>query len=322
MRPPGVYVTGSMFGNGLYFADRAPRASSTPSAATAERGATATPTHVRRRVALGKIKKYQNSQSHLSKAPPGFHSVPRARQDRPRPQRIHSLRHQAARSSDISSNSRRGIRCGSSTSAKTEGQESTVTGYWLIEAKRLFSIALLRFDNGSRESYHSHAFNSISWLLSGYLREESLDGGFIDHTADWLWPIITRRKTFHRVFSSGTTWVLRFRARGESVEGVQPQDQEVLSPRPNGRVVALLNGESLRGSRYPPHDQRCSIPKKTHEGREDCPGRYLLQNPKGDWYCVDCGLQSRVEGGEGGVGRRIAGRILIHRMFKTERGPK
>ena len=55
--------------------------------------------------------------------------------------------------------------------AKDGGPESKVTGYWLIESKRWFSIALLRFDEGSREAFHTHAFNAISWVLWGELLE-------------------------------------------------------------------------------------------------------------------------------------------------------
>lgn len=98
--------------------------------------------------------------------------------------------------------------------AKDGGPYSTVTGYWLFEIKSLFSIALLRFDNGSRESYHSHAFNSWSWVLRGCLREEHLSDlapSAVDHHYPGLRPILTRRSTFHRVFSIGQTWVLTFR---------------------------------------------------------------------------------------------------------------
>lgn len=98
---------------------------------------------------------------------------------------------------------------------KDGGPDSTVTGYWLIEIKRLFSIALLRFDAGSREQYHTHAFNSTSWLLSGHLREEMLgyDGTteFVTEYRPSVLPIKTFRRTFHRVFSIGTSWVLTFR---------------------------------------------------------------------------------------------------------------
>lgn len=100
---------------------------------------------------------------------------------------------------------------------KDGGPASKVTGYWLIEWKRFFSVALLRFDDGSAEHFHNHAFNSISWLLSGRLKEEHLaDGSYLYH--NWfqnhrpgLKPVITKRSTFHRVFSNGTTWVLTFR---------------------------------------------------------------------------------------------------------------
>ena len=45
---------------------------------------------------------------------------------------------------------------------KDGGNLSTVTGYWLIECKNLFSIVLLKFEGESREAYHTHAFGAIS----------------------------------------------------------------------------------------------------------------------------------------------------------------
>ncbi len=94
--------------------------------------------------------------------------------------------------------------------SKDGGEQSHVWGYWLIEAKWLFSIALLRFEHGTREVYHSHAFNSISWVLKGKLEERHLDWRIQYHVSS-LRPIITRRDTFHQVFSHGQTWVLTFR---------------------------------------------------------------------------------------------------------------
>ena len=95
---------------------------------------------------------------------------------------------------------------------KDGGPESTVTGYWLVEIKPLFSIVLLRFDKGSREAFHEHAFNSISWLLKGKLIE-------IPHNprevTNWyrpsFKPIYTMRNTFHRVISYNRSWVLSVR---------------------------------------------------------------------------------------------------------------
>lgn len=93
---------------------------------------------------------------------------------------------------------------------KDGGKESTVWAYFLTEIKSLFSIALLKFENGSREAYHDHAFNCISWVLSGHLEEHILDGG-INHYKPSLIPIITKMDTFHKVYSHGNTWVLTFR---------------------------------------------------------------------------------------------------------------
>lgn len=97
--------------------------------------------------------------------------------------------------------------------AKDGGKYSTVTGYWLVEAKRLFSVVLLRFGPGTRENFHSHAFNGISWVLRGRLTEEHRYGDRIEYRPSW-WPVITKRDTFHRVRSEGTSWVLNFRGPG------------------------------------------------------------------------------------------------------------
>lgn len=93
---------------------------------------------------------------------------------------------------------------------KDGGPESTSTGFWLIEAKSLFSIVLLRFDGDSREAFHSHAFNCISWLLKGRLIETMVDGRVFEYIPSWN-PFMTTRKDFHRVDSDQTSWALSFR---------------------------------------------------------------------------------------------------------------
>jgi hypothetical protein len=100
---------------------------------------------------------------------------------------------------------------------KDGGAESTVWAHWLIELKGLFSVALLRFEHGTRDAYHSHAFDCVSWVLSGALLEEQVEIDTNLHATSThlhtpgLRPIITRRSTFHRVYSFGRTWVLTFR---------------------------------------------------------------------------------------------------------------
>ena len=100
------------------------------------------------------------------------------------------------------------------TIRKDGGAESTSTGYWLVEIKSLFSIALLKFEGKGREAYHTHAFNAISWLLKGELREDcKMPGGKhrIKYYFPSLKPIITPREPMHKVDSDGTSWALTFR---------------------------------------------------------------------------------------------------------------
>lgn len=94
--------------------------------------------------------------------------------------------------------------------AKDGGPESTVTGYWLVELKKLFSVVLLKFEDGSRDAYHGHAFDSINWVLSGEVEEHEFLKGSRSHRPSWL-PVVTSRDDVHKVVSRGTTWVLSLR---------------------------------------------------------------------------------------------------------------
>jgi hypothetical protein len=110
---------------------------------------------------------------------------------------------------------------------KDGGAESTVWAHWLIEIKGLFSVALLRFEDGTRDAYHSHAFDCVSWVLSGKLVErhrpacqvegrcarpnEWCDEPHTDVHTPSLHPVVTLRDTYHRVRSVGRTYVLTIR---------------------------------------------------------------------------------------------------------------
>jgi hypothetical protein len=93
---------------------------------------------------------------------------------------------------------------------KDGGPESKVAGYWLVEIKSLLSIVLLHFSDGSREAYHSHAFDAVSWVLKGFLCE-AIFRGRMNFYRPSLKPIYTPRDCFHKVLSRGDTWVLSFR---------------------------------------------------------------------------------------------------------------
>lgn len=94
---------------------------------------------------------------------------------------------------------------------KDGGDESSVTGLFIVAIKPLFSVVLLRFDGASREAFHTHAFNCLSWVLRGELREEMRDGRTHRFVRRFR-PYLTTRKDFHKVSSvTPRTWVLSIR---------------------------------------------------------------------------------------------------------------
>lgn len=90
------------------------------------------------------------------------------------------------------------------------GKDSGVTGYFLIEWKKFFSIGLLHFKEGSREAYHSHAFSALSWFVYGSVTEEHLDGRTKEFKPSIL-PKLTPRSCFHKVISHENTWCFTIR---------------------------------------------------------------------------------------------------------------
>lgn len=94
---------------------------------------------------------------------------------------------------------------------KDGGPESHVWGFYVIEIKKLFSVVLLRFEDGSREAFHNHAFNAVSWLLTGSLHELLANHSAVRTYKPSFSPIVTRRTTFHQVRSRGRSWAITFR---------------------------------------------------------------------------------------------------------------
>lgn len=99
---------------------------------------------------------------------------------------------------------------------KDGGEKSTVDAYFLFEVKSLFSIALLKFNKGSRENYHTHAFNAFTWFLSGDLEEESINytdskKSFLKKYKRSFIPKFTKKDNLHRVFAHRDSWCLTVR---------------------------------------------------------------------------------------------------------------
>lgn len=100
--------------------------------------------------------------------------------------------------------------------SKDGGPESRVW-MWGLEIKGLFSLLVLQFKEGSREAFHTHAFNCISWVLRGgglkeVCRNPYVESVMVNTYRPSLRPVRTGRGTFHKVDGIGpSTWVLTFR---------------------------------------------------------------------------------------------------------------
>ncbi len=115
------------------------------------------------------------------------------------------------------------------------GKESGVTGYFLIEWKLLFSVGILHFKKGSRENYHSHAFNALSWFIKGHVTEEKYLGVKKDYTASVI-PKYTPKSNCHRVFAHVDTWC--FTVRG-------PWKNTWFEMTPTGKQINLTHGRTV-----------------------------------------------------------------------------
>jgi hypothetical protein len=98
--------------------------------------------------------------------------------------------------------------------SKDGGPESRVHMYGL-ESKRFGSVLLLRFGHGTREVYHSHAYDCVSRVLSGALFEDQMVGRGV-YSARQLLPrkgwFKTPRECMHQVTGlEPVTWVFTLR---------------------------------------------------------------------------------------------------------------
>lgn len=122
--------------------------------------------------------------------------------------------------------------------AKDGGRESTVDAYFLIEIKGLLSVALLRFSKGSRQNFHSHAFNALTWFLKGSMVEHRKHGA-VEVAKKYkrtLLPKVTKRDNLHKVVANEVSWCLTLRGRWQDTW----QEQT-----PVGEVINLTHGRKI-----------------------------------------------------------------------------
>lgn len=112
------------------------------------------------------------------------------------------------------------------------GKDSGVTAYFLIEWKVFFSIGILHFRIGTREAYHSHAFNALTWWLKGRVTEFKLNGQEKNYRASLI-PKYTSRDNFHKVLAHEDTYALTL--RGPWIDTWQEFKNERLITLTHGR---------------------------------------------------------------------------------------
>lgn len=123
--------------------------------------------------------------------------------------------------------------------AKDGGPESPVDGYFLIEIKKLFSVVLLRFNPGTRETFHSHAFNAVTLWLRGQVTERFAGPYWEEKTWKAGQAKVTRRTDMHRIITPDTgAWALSFRGPWRDTW------QEYKA----GQVTTLTNGRKVVGT--------------------------------------------------------------------------
>lgn len=117
------------------------------------------------------------------------------------------------------------------------GKLSTVRGFWLIEIKGLFSIVLLKFNKGSRENYHSHAFNALTFWIKGRAIEYHKDGSVQTWTPSII-PKYTPRNCFHKIFVEKNTWAISFRGPWNSTwQEHNPKTQQTFNLTHGRKVI-------------------------------------------------------------------------------------
>lgn len=123
--------------------------------------------------------------------------------------------------------------------AKDGGPSSPVEAFFLFEIKNFASVALLKFNEGTRENYHSHAFNALTWFLFGDMVEEKLVDGKIVSSKyrRSLFPKYTAKDNLHKVVANKTSWCFTLRGKWQSTWYEYNEDNNLKITMTNGRRI-------------------------------------------------------------------------------------
>lgn len=122
---------------------------------------------------------------------------------------------------------------------KDGGKDSPVDAYFLFEIKKFMSIALLKFNKGGRENYHSHAFHALTWFICGDMKEERItENGVVTkkYKRSFI-PKFTSRENLHRVSANKDSYAftIRFNWKDSWIEYNEKKNQ----------TITLINGRKV-----------------------------------------------------------------------------
>lgn len=128
------------------------------------------------------------------------------------------------------------------TKCKDGGPESPVDAYFLIEWKGVFSVALLKFNKGRREAYHTHAFHALTWFLFGELEEQRFGRSSKKYKRGIL-PKVTKRDNLHRVKAYRDSWCITLRSPWQDTWTEYCETTNKVTTLTHGRVVVESENE-------------------------------------------------------------------------------
>ena len=128
---------------------------------------------------------------------------------------------------------------------KDGGPKSPVTSLTLIEIKGLFSIMFLKFNKGTREDFHNHAFSALTWFIKGNLVEERIVSGAKKYHTYRLSmkPKFTPTNNLHRVHAHQDSWCFSIRGPWKKNWNEYNEQTNTTETLANGRtIVNSYNG--------------------------------------------------------------------------------
>lgn len=119
---------------------------------------------------------------------------------------------------------------------KDGGKSSPVDAYFVCEIKGLVSIAFLKFNKGGREAFHTHAFDALTWFLSGDLVEEDVDGSTYSYKRSLI-PKFTSKLKNHRVKAAKDSWCFTLRGAWDKTWTEYNKEEDTTTTFSHGRNI-------------------------------------------------------------------------------------